>query len=188
MVVFAIVMMVVLVLIVIMVVTAALAILAVLMMMVVAVAFLTVVVMVMMLMLMIMATALAVLAVLVMVLVIMIVVMATAGAILPMFMVVMMVLVGRAVLVDVHHDAGILECVQRDMLQLVVVHIQHCGHETELDLLAGPHLAVEQDSLVQVREVHGHGLIGIADGHLYVSHQRTGFPLDPSADLHEHVG
>ena len=74
------------------------------------------------------------------------------------------------------------------MFQLMVVHIQHGSHEAELDLLRRPDLAMEENALIQVREVHGHGLIGIANGHLDVSHQRAGFPLDPSADLHEHVG
>ncbi len=138
-------------------------------------------------MLMVMASAVAVLAMLVVVLVLMIMIVASAGASLAVVMVVMM-LVGGAVTVDVHHDSGVLERVQRPVLQLVVVHIQHRGHEAELDGLAGPHLSVEEHSLVHIREVHGERLLPVADGHLDVTHKRARFPLDPSADLHEHVG
>ncbi len=149
-----------------------------------AVAVLTMLVVVM---LMVVIVAVAFLSVMVMMLVFMVVIVASAGASLTVVMVVMM-LVGRAVTVDVHHDAGILERVQRPVLQLMVVHIQDCCHEAELDGLAGPHLAVEEHPFVQIREVHGERLLPVGDGHLYVSHQRAGFPLDPSADLHEHVG
>ena len=138
-------------------------------------------------MLMVVIVAVAFLSVMMVVLVLMVVIVASAGASLAVVVVVMM-LVGGAVAVDIHHDAGVLERMQRPVLQLVIVHIQHRGHEAEVDRLAGPDLAVEEHSLVQVREVHGERLLPVGDGHLDVSHQRAGFPLDPSADLHEHVG
>ena len=180
--------MVVLVLIVVMVMASALAVLAMLVvvLVIVTVALLAVLmVVVLMIMVVIVASALAVLAVLVMMLMIMVV--TAAGAVLPMLMV-MMMLVGSAVLVDVHHDPGILESMERDVLQFMIVYIQYRCHEAELHFLAGPDLSVEENALVQISEVHGHGLVGIADGHLYVSHQCARFPLDPSADLHEHIG
>ena len=153
------------------------------MLVIMAVAFLAIVMMV--LMVVVMTAALAVLTVLVVVL--MVVIVASAGAVLAVI-VVMMVLMGGTVLVDVHHDAGFLEGVERPVLKLVVVDVQNGGHEAEIHCLAGPHLTVEEHSLLQIREVHGEGLIPVADSHLDVSHQRSGFPLDPSADLHEHVG
>ena len=179
--------MVVLVLIIVVIVASALAVLTVLvmMLMVVTVALLAVMMVVLMIMVVIVASALAVLAVFVMMLMIMVV--TAAGAVLPMLMV-MMMLVGSAVLVDVHHDPGILESMERDVLQFMIVYIQYRCHEAELHFLAGPDLSVEENALVQISEVHGHGLVGIADGHLYVSHQCARFPLDPSADLHEHIG
>ncbi len=164
--------------------------------MIVAVAFLAVVVMVVMLMVMVVVMTAAcavgtVLMVMIMVvLVVMVVVVASAGAVrtVLMVMVVVVMVVGRAVLVDVHHYSGILERVQGPVLELVVVHVEDSCHETELDGLAGPDLPVEEHTLVDVGEVHGHRLVAVGDGHLDVSHERSGLPLDPPSDLHEDVG
>ena len=158
----------------------------VLMIVIVAMAFLTIVVM-MMLMFVVMTSALAVLSMFVVVLVIMIVIVASAGAALAVLMV-MVVLMGGAVLMDVHHYTGILERMERPVLQLVVIHVENGGHEAEFDGLAGPYLPMEEYAFIHVRKVHGQGLLAVADGHLDMSHQCAGFPLDPSADLHEHVG
>ena len=122
--------------------------------------------------------------------VVVLVVMASAIAVLAMFMVVLMavaflavvvmvlvlmvvvvvVMVRRGMLVDVHHDPGLLEGVERLVLQLLVVHVENGGHEAEIHLLTGPDLPVEQNPLVYVGEVHGESLLPVGHGHLDVSH------------------
>ena len=115
--------------------------------------------------------AVAFLAVVVMVLVLVVVVMASAGALRTVLMVVVVVvMVRRGMLVDVHHDPGLLEGMERLVLQLVVVHVENGGHEAEIHLLTGPDLPVEQNPLVYVGEVHGESLLPVGHGHLDVSH------------------
>ena len=131
-----------------------------------------IVVMVMMMamtiLIMVLTVAAAIIVIMMMMFVIM--VMASASTILTVFVVVMMVM-GTALAVDVHHDAGVLERMECPVLQLVVIYIQHCGHEAEVHGLAGPYLPVVQDALCHIREVHGERLLPVGDGHLDVSHE-----------------
>ena len=119
---------------------------------------------------------------------VMMIVMIVVVAAAPLTVVMMVMMMRTALVVDLVHYARCLESVLRLMLQLVVVDIQHGGHETEFHTPAGPYLTVEQDALIQIGKVHCERLFAIGYSHLDVTHERSGLPVDPSADVHHYFG
>ena len=141
-------------------------------------------VMIMVVMAVVMVVSAAAFAVMMMIMVVMIVVMVVSTT----AIVIMMMVMGCDSALQYHVDAGILQRMDHGVSQTVLLHIEDGRHEREVRTSARSHLAAEHDALPEIGEIHGHrGIIG-GDGHLYVTHECTGLPLDPSSDIRECIG
>ncbi len=124
--------------------------------------------------------------VVVMMLVIMI--MVTAALLSIMMMVIVVVAVAFHMLVDLIEQSAVVHRMIHPVLELVLIHVEHCTHECEIDPLLGIQIPVLLDAVRHVGEIVSDSS-AVIEGHsgLDVSEHRAGFLLDPFSDLHHSV-
>jgi len=99
-------------------------------------------------------------------------------------MVIVVVAVAFHMLVDLVEQSAVVHCVVHPVLELVLVDIEHCAHECEIDPLLGIQISVLLDTVRHVGEVVCDSGT-VIEGHsgLDVPEHRSGLLLDPFSDL-----
>jgi small-conductance mechanosensitive channel len=122
------------------------------------------------------------------VVVMMLVIMIMVTAALLSIMMMVIVAVAFHMLVDLIEQSAVVHRMIHPVLELVLIHVEHCTHECEIDPLLGIQIPVLLDAVRHVGEIVSDSS-AVIEGHsgLDVSEHRAGFLLDPFSDLHHSV-
>ena len=97
---------------------------------------------------------------------------------------VMMVMAVALLLIDLIQQSAVVDRMIHGVVELMLIHIEYCGHECEVDLVLGRKLSVLLHSVGHVGEVQcDAGTIVQCDRGLDVSQEHSGLGLDPFSDI-----